>query len=129
MVTLRELVKRKPITIESSSTIHDVIKRMAEENIGFLVVTERGEMVGVLSERDVIKSLAEERDLDKKVGDLCKRDIIRLRADSSVEDAALTMGKHRIRHVVVVDEKDNLVGVVSVRDILEELYSAGPATD
>ncbi|GBC70071.1 Hypoxic response protein 1 [archaeon HR01] len=129
MTTLRQLVKRSVISIDTDLTVHDVIKRMAEEDIGFLVVAEKGQVVGVLSERDVIKSLAEERNLDKKVGDLCRRDIIKLRDSNTVEEAGQVMGKHRIRHVVVVDEMDNLVGVVSARDILEELYSAEPSTD
>ncbi|MEM4189373.1 MAG: CBS domain-containing protein [Candidatus Caldarchaeum sp.] len=59
----------------------------------------------------------------------CKRDIIKLRDDQTVEEAAQAMGKHRIRHIVVVDRTDNLVGVVSVRDVLEELYSAGTSAD
>ncbi|MCS6784311.1 MAG: CBS domain-containing protein [Candidatus Caldarchaeum sp.] len=126
---LGKLVRRKPITVREDATIHDVIRIMAEQNIGFLVVVEGSNYVGVLSERDVIRSLAEEKNLDKTVGSFCKRDIIKLSADKTVEDAAQVMGKHRIRHVVVVDEKDNLVGVVSARDVLEELYAAEPATD
>ncbi len=126
---LKELVRKKPITIESSGTIYDVIKIMAVEDIGFIVVTEKGQMIGVLSERDVIKALADGKDLNIPVGQFCKRDIITLKADATLEEAAAAMGKHRIRHVVVVDDQGKLVGVVSVRDILAELYSAGPAED
>ncbi|MCS7129277.1 MAG: CBS domain-containing protein [Candidatus Caldarchaeum sp.] len=126
---IRELIRRKPITVRGDSTLHDVIKLMAEENIGFLVVVEGGEIVGVFSERDVIRSLAEERNLDKKVREIARTDIIKLRTEQTIEEAAQAMGRHRIRHIVVVDERDKLVGVVSVRDILQELYSAGPATD
>ena len=126
---LGQLVRKRPITIESSGTIYDVIKIMANEDIGFLVVTEGGRMIGVLSERDVIKALAEGRDLNMQVGGFCKRDIITLREDATLEEAGEAMGKHRIRHIVVVNSKNELVGVVSVRDLLEELYSAGPAED
>jgi len=123
------LVRKKPITIESEGTLYDVIKIMAVEDIGFIVITENGKMVGVLSERDVIKALADGKDLNMPVGKVCKRDIITLKANSTLEEAAEAMGKHRIRHVVVVDDSGNLVGVVSVRDILAELYSAGPSED
>ncbi|MEM2237962.1 MAG: CBS domain-containing protein [Candidatus Caldarchaeum sp.] len=129
MVKLSQLIKRSPITIRSDATIHDVIRIMAEENIGFLVVTEGSEIAGVLSERDVIKSLAEEKNLEKRVGSFCKRDIIKLNADQTVEEAAQAMGKHRIRHIVVVDKDNKLVGVVSARDVLEELYSAEASSD
>jgi len=88
---LRDLIKRRPITVSDDATIHDIIKIMAREDIGFLIVMEGEHVVGVLSERDVIKALAEEGDLRKRVGEFCKRDIIKLRADSTLEEAAQTM--------------------------------------
>jgi MHS family proline/betaine transporter-like MFS transporter len=126
---LNELVRRKPITISGEATIHDVVKIMAEQNIGFLVVVENGRMVGVLSERDVVRSLAERGNLSVKVSDICKRDIITLQEDATLEEAAEKMGKHGIRHIVVVNKSGELVGVVSVRDLIQELYASGSETD
>ncbi|MDJ0270765.1 MAG: CBS domain-containing protein [Aigarchaeota archaeon] len=126
---LKDMVRKKPITIDGDSTVHDVIKLMAVENIGFLVVMEGGKMVGVLSERDVIRALAVGKGLDAKVGTLCKRDIIALHEDATLEEAAKTMDQHKIRHVVVVNSDKELVGVISVRDILAELYSPEPSED
>jgi MHS family proline/betaine transporter-like MFS transporter len=126
---LNELVRRKPITISGEATIHDVVKIMAEQNIGFLVVVENGRMVGVLSERDVVRSLAERGNLSVKVSDICKRDIITIQADATLEEAAEKMGKHGIRHIVVVNKSGELIGVVSVRDLIQELYATGSETD
>jgi CBS domain-containing protein len=126
---LKELVRRKPITISGEATIHDVVKIMAEQNIGFLVVVENGRMVGVLSEKDVVRSLAERGNLSVKVSDICKRDIITLQEDATLEEAAEKMGKHGIRHVVVVNKSGELIGVVSVRDLIQELYASGSKTD
>jgi MHS family proline/betaine transporter-like MFS transporter len=126
---LNELVRRKPITISGEATIHDVVKIMAEQNIGFLVVVENGRMVGVLSERDVVRSLAERGNLSVKVSDICKRDIITLQEDATLEEAAEKMGKHGIRHIVVVNKSGELIGVVSVRDLIQELYASGSETD
>jgi CBS domain-containing protein len=126
---LNELVRRKPITISGEATIHDVVKIMAEQNIGFLVVVENERMVGVLSERDVVRSLAERGNLSVKVSDICKRDIIMLQADATLEEAAEKMGKHGIRHIVVINKSGELIGVVSVRDLIQELYASGSETD
>ncbi len=126
---LNELVRRKPITISGEATIYDVVKIMAEQNIGFLVVVENGRMIGVLSERDVVRSLAERGNLSVKVSDICKRDIITLQADATLEEAAEKMGKHGIRHIVVVNKSGELIGVVSVRDLIQELYASGSETD
>jgi MHS family proline/betaine transporter-like MFS transporter len=126
---LNELVRRKPITISGEATIYDVVKIMAEQNIGFLVVVENGRMVGVLSERDVVRVFAERGNLSVKVSDICKRDIITLQADATLEEAAEKMGKHGIRHIVVVNKSGELIGVVSVRDLIQELYATGSETD
>jgi CBS domain-containing protein len=126
---LNELVRRKPIAISGEATIHDVVKIMAEQNIGFLVVVENGRMVGVLSERDVVRSLAERGNLSVKVSDICKRDIITLQADATLAEAAEKMGKHGIRHIVVVNKSGELIGVVFVRDLIQELYASGSETD
>jgi CBS domain-containing protein len=126
---LNELVRRKPITISGEATIYDVVKIMAEQNIGFLVVVENGRMVGVLSERDVVRSLAERGNLSVKVSDICKRDIITLQADATLAEAAEKMGKHGIRHIVVVNKSGELIGVVFVRDLIQELYASGSETD
>jgi MHS family proline/betaine transporter-like MFS transporter len=126
---LNELVRRKPITISGEATIYDVVKIMAEQNIGFLVVVENGRMIGVLSERDVVRSLAERGNLSVKVSDICKRDIIMLQEDATLEEAAEKMGKHGIRHIVVVNKSGELIGVVSVRDLIQELYATGSETD
>jgi CBS domain-containing protein len=111
------------ITITADDTILAGAKLMVENNIGLLVVTQarpQGQLVGVISERDIIRVIALGRALTTPVRDVCTRDVVAVRANSDVAEAAKAMNKHGIRHVVVVDDSDKPVGVVSMRDLVGE---------
>jgi CBS domain-containing protein len=109
------------ITITSEEAVLAAAKLLVEKNIGLLVVTRpEGQLVGVISERDIITVIASGRALTTSVGDVCTKNVVTVRANSDVAEAAKAMNKHGIRHVVVVDDKDKLVGVVSMRDLVGE---------
>jgi CBS domain-containing protein len=64
--------------------------------------------------------IASGRALTTSVGDVCTKNVVTVRANSDVAEAAKAMNKHGIRHVVVLDDSDKLVGVVSMRDLVGE---------
>lgn len=120
-MNVSHILTRAMITITSEDTILAAAKLLVEKNIGLLVVTQpEGQLVGVISERDIIKVIASGRMLATSVGDVCTKNVVTVRANSDVAEAAKAMNKHGIRHVVVVDESDKLVGVVSMRDLVGE---------
>jgi CBS domain-containing protein len=111
------------ITITAEDTILAAAKLMVENNIGLLVITRarpEGQLVGVISERDIIRVIASGRALATQVVEVCTKNVVRVRVNSDVAEAAKAMNKHGIRHVVVVDDSDKPVGVVSMRDLVGE---------
>jgi CBS domain-containing protein len=110
------------ITIAANRTILTAAKMMAQNNIGLLVVTQGPEekLVGVISERDIIGAVASGRHLETPVVEVCIKRVVTVGAASDVAEAAKAMNKHGIRHVVVVNETDKPVGVVSMRDLVGE---------
>jgi CBS domain-containing protein len=111
------------ITIPADEPIIAAAKLMVENNIGLLVVTHarlEGQLVGVISERDIIRVIASGRTLATPVIQVCSRNVVTVRANADVAEAAKAMNKHGIRHVVVVDDSDKPVGVVSMRDLVGE---------
>jgi CBS domain-containing protein len=111
------------VTISAEKTVKAAAKLMVEKNIGLLVVTQTGDngkLIGVISERDIIRVIASGRSLELQVGDASTRNAVTVTLDSDVAEAAKAMNKHAIRHVVVVDDKGKPAGVVSMRDLVGE---------
>ena len=122
-MNVSQILTRPMITITADDTILAGAKLMVENNIGLLVVTQarpQGQLVGVISERDIIRVIALGRVLTTPVRDVCTKNVVAVRANSDVAEAAKAMNKHGIRHVVVVDDSDKPVGVVSMRDLVGE---------
>jgi CBS domain-containing protein len=118
-------IMRSPLfTIKAESSILEAAKRMVERNIGLLVVVtgipNAGDLVGVVSERDIIKVVASGRMVGAPVRDICTREVITVGEGSDVAEAARAMNKHGIRHVVVLGGSGKPVGVVSMRDLVGE---------
>lgn len=118
-----DIASRFLITVPSDASVLEATKRMVQNNVGLLVVCDAQnseKLFGVVSERDVIKSIASGRPLPSTVGEITTRNVITINASSDVADAAKAMNRHRIRHVVVVDERNTPKAVVSMRDLVGE---------
>jgi CBS domain-containing protein len=118
-----DIITRPLVTILPGARLLDAAKMMVDQNLGFLVVSDgkdKTQIVGVISERDIIKSIAAGRTLNDPVDEVSTKRVITVKASSEVAEAAKAMNKNRIRHVVVVDEHGNLKGVVSMRDLVGE---------
>ena len=117
------ILTRTMVAIGVRDTVLAAAKLMVQHNIGLLVVTDlapNGNLVGVISERDIIRMIASGRMLGALVNDVCTRNVVTVRGNSDVAEAAKAMNKHGIRHVVVVDDGNKPVGVVSMRDLVGE---------
>ncbi len=89
-------------------------------NIGAMPVAgANGALVGVISERDIVRAFARDgaRVLERRVRDLMTRDVVTCDPETSMSEAERLMGKHRIRHLPVVDGA-KIVGMLSIRDVM-----------
>ena len=117
------MITKQLVTITSDKSILDAARIMVSNNMGLLVILYPGDpakLEGVISERDIIRALASGMDLNVKVGEVGTRDVVTVRVKADVAEAAKAMNRNRIRHVVVLDEHEKLVGVVSMRDLVGE---------
>ncbi|HUK29355.1 MAG TPA: CBS domain-containing protein [Candidatus Acidoferrales bacterium] len=122
-MNVSHIVTRPLITVESNKTVLDAARLMVQNNIGLLVVcdtVDKGKIVGVVSERDIIRLVAEAKELNAPVSQVSTKRTVTVRGSADVAEAAKVMNKNRIRHVVVVDDEERPVGVVSMRDLVGE---------
>ncbi|NOZ83124.1 MAG: CBS domain-containing protein [Euryarchaeota archaeon] len=118
-VMVREAMTRSVVTIEPEATVQKAAKLMADNNIGCVVVVEKGEPVGIVTERDLAYFIAD-TDLKPslvKVRDIMSADLKTISPDSTVTEASKLMVKYNIRRLPVID-KGKLVGIITNKDIL-----------
>lgn len=118
--------------VRINETVDTALRLMKADNVGALVVkdvcrTEGNTVVGVISERDVVRGLVDRGPtvLNQPVSALMTREPITCRPDDPVQHVLHLMDAHTIRHVPVLDGP-TLIGVISVRDLIKvQLVDAG----
>jgi CBS domain-containing protein len=111
---------RDVIRIGPTLSVADAVKVLTTRRIGATVVTEGERLLGVMSERDVMRALAVNGPdaLGMQVAEVMTAPVITIRLDDSVVDALGLMTQRRIRHLPVVDGGE-LVGIVSIGDLVK----------
>jgi CBS domain-containing protein len=128
-MTVEAILKRKGTrvsTIGREATVAAAAQRLNLDHIGALVVTDGAQVVGIISERDIIGGLARHGPLalEKRVEELMTWPIVTCTRRETIKEVMATMTRQRIRHLPVVEE-NALMGIVSIGDVvkyrLEEL--------
>jgi CBS domain-containing protein len=123
-MTARTILKRKgtdTVTIHDGELIATAVNVLAQENIGALIVTDDVERVmGVLTERDIVRSLANRgaQTLKRTVHELMKSQTATCTLDDNVKDLMQIMTRQRVRHLPVMED-GVLRGIVSIGDLLK----------
>jgi CBS domain-containing protein len=117
---LSVLMRTTMETMASERTVLEAAQTMAEKRIGSLLVREAGEMVGIVTETDVVRRVIAARlpASSTSVGAVMNYPLIQIDINRTVRDASRLMAEQRIRHLVVTDE-NKVVGLLSVRDLVK----------
>ena len=109
------------VTVEPGDSVRLAVLRMLEEEVGSVAVCEGGRLVGIFTERDVLRLAGNGASLDDvRIADVMTTEVTTVSADVSVTDAAALMGAKRIRHLPVVED-GRLLGMIGIRDVLGSL--------
>ena len=118
MGTLADVVKPDFLTVAPEDTLGEVAERMTSRNVGAVVVKDHGRLIGILTERDMLRAMAARvHTSDARVRLWMTEDPITAPADMDLEDAAQVMLDNGFRHLPVVDG-ESVLGVVSLRRVL-----------
>jgi CBS domain-containing protein len=123
MSVLAEILEQKGpdvLKIDAAATVLEAVKRMVEENVGSLLVTEGGRIAGIVTERDYLRraALADRADDETPVRDIMTSPLVVATPDTPIDECMALMTERRIRHVPVVDGGD-VVGLVSIGDLVK----------
>lgn len=112
--------KSQVLTYDIAVSVCDAVDSMAENNYGAVLVTENGKLAGIFTERDLLRRVAASRlDLSTiKLSDVMSSDLKTARADDDVADCLRRMSQGRFRHMPVVNESGDILGMLSQGDFV-----------
>lgn len=125
MIKVKELIRLKgnPVwTISPKQTARVAIRIMAEKKIGALPVIDNTKLVGIVTERDIIRIVSRETEayLDMPIEAIMTSKVKTASAETTLEDCMMIMTENHFRHLPIL-EGDELVGIVSIRDLVAKL--------
>jgi CBS domain-containing protein len=126
--TVRDAMSTVVLTIGPTHTLRDAARQMSARKVGAAVVMDPERThPGIITERDVLDAVAAGQDLDvEQVGAHLTEDIVAASPNWSLTDAASAMVAGGFRHLVVCEASD-VVGMLSVRDVVRVSFAVGPA--
>ncbi len=121
---LRQKKQRDLITVGEAATLLAAARLLREHNIGVLLVTgSGGKPVGILSERDIVRRFASEGAAceEMAVADVMTRDVVTGTPADELADTMRAMTEHRFRHLPILDDDGETIGLVSIGDVVKSL--------
>ena len=110
------------ITTKEDTTIEDAIRTLFKKHVGALMITDdERKCKGIFTERDALRSVATKVPLTTHLRKVMSKNVVTVTENASFAEAKRLMTTHRIRHLPVVDKKGCLVGMLTLRKILDEL--------
>jgi len=114
-----------PVVVAPEDTLGEVAERMNSVNVGAVIVKDYGRMIGILTERDLLKAMAARvHSSEARVRQWMTEGPVTASADADCEDAAQIMLEHGFRHLPVVDDTGNVSGIVSLRRVVAATKAA-----
>jgi CBS domain-containing protein len=108
------------LQIDGDASVFEAVERMVEKNVGSLLVTEAGEITGIVTERDYLRRVTLEgrEERETPVREIMSSPLIVVTPDTTIDECMALMTDRRIRHLPVVDD-GSVVGVVSIGDLVK----------
>ena len=127
MNTIGQLLESKGKDIWSivpNATVFEALRIMAQNNVGALLVIDKGKLVGIFSERDYARKVILEgkSSKDTAVGELMTKDVYYIDPKNTLHESMAVITARHIRHMPVLD-KDRLVGMVTLGDVVKQIIA------
>lgn len=123
MLMVKHMMLTNVITADPNMSAKKAIKTLYEKHIGCVVSTdEDNKCLGIFTERDAIRLVAKDVLLDQPLGNVMTKNVVTIQENASLTEVRKVICAHRIRHMPVVNQEGTLVGLLSVRDVLDQFF-------
>ena len=120
---VKHIMVEDVVTARPNVTVRDAVRTLQEKHVGSIVITtDDQKCVGIFTERDAIRIMANEIPLDTVIDQVMTKNVVTIGEEASLEEAKRLAISHGIRHIPVVDRKGELTGLISVRKLLDEFF-------
>ena len=120
---VRHLMLKKVVTAKKNTQLKGAVKTLFKRHVGsIVVVNDEQKCVGIFTERDAIRAVAQNISLDKPLEEVMTKNVITIQQDAPFEEARKTIVAHQIRHLPVVNSNGKVVGLIAVRHIVDEFF-------
>ena len=125
MPILSDVMRSEVIEVAPEDTLGEVAERMSAVNVGAVIVKDYGRLIGILTERDMLKAMAARvHTSEARVRQWMTEDPLTATVEMDVEEAAQIMLEHNFRHLPVLDDSGVVVGLVSLRRVVAATSAA-----
>lgn len=131
MESISKIMSRSVGVVSPGSTIREAAEQMRVLNVGAVPVCEGQKLLGMITDRDIaLRAVASGRDpLQTRVSDVMSGNLIWCSEEASVAEVAETMAAHQIRRIPILDQEQNLVGIVALADLANSQQDPGLKAD
>lgn len=113
-----DAMTRKPVHISPTATLQEAAHLMHQHDVGSLVVKEGNELLGVITEYDLVrKGVLKALHVETAISEIMSRDLVTISPEADIMDAIKLMGSANVRHIPVL-KKGEMVGFITMKDIL-----------
>jgi CBS domain-containing protein len=115
---VKDIMNKNVVIAKPEITVREASTAMNKFHIGSLVIVKDNNIVGILTERDILTAVAEGKDLERTLAEeIMTKNVITIEPGKRIEDAVNLMTEHKIKKLPVVDD-GKLVGIVTASDII-----------
>jgi CBS domain-containing protein len=125
LIQVSDFMVIKPVTMDPDTPLIEVAIKMRENRIGSLILVENNKPIGIITERDLVwRVVANSLDVNSlKASDVCSKPVLTISENSRVEEAMELMKEYMIRRLVVVNDDDEVSGIITSDDIAINIES------
>ena len=118
-----EVMQNNVYSLTQNHSIKDAVNMMRDKNIGFVVIEQEKMPIGIVTDRDLLLSVNKELNLSTKLAKVMKKYVLTINQNADVADASDMMGYMQIKRLVVTNDFNQIVGILSLSDLARNVLT------